>query len=83
MEQKHAPKIIDALPPNVLQDTLGMTDRAIRHAKSTGMFAAFWYRDVKEICERHGIFCPMEAFYWKGHAKKDGMPDLENQGVGE
>mgnify|MGYP000847628558 FL=1 len=81
MQQKYAPKIIDALSPDVLQHELGMTERSIRHAKSTGRFAAMWYRPIKELCESHGIYCPLDAFNWKQYAKNSGNPG-ENQGRG-
>lgn len=72
MQQKHATQIIEALTADVLKRELGMSDRAIRHAKSSGSFAALWYRPLKELCESHGIYCPLDAFNWKLPAKNSG-----------
>jgi hypothetical protein len=79
MTQKHAPQIIEALTSQVLRDELNMTDRAIRHAKTSGTFAAFWYRPLKELCESHGIFCPLDAFNWKDAAKNNGTSGASNK----
>ena len=72
MSQKPAPKIIEALTPDVLTSELGMTERAIRHAKSSGRFSGLWYEPIKNLCESRGIFCPLDAFTWKSPAKKRG-----------
>ncbi len=71
MTTKHAPRIINAITPDRLKD-IGLTERTIRHAKSSGRFAAMWYLPIKELCESHGVFCPLEAFNWKVSAKKHG-----------
>jgi len=81
MSTKHAPRIIDALPPGTLQSELGWTERAIRHARSVGQFSGLWYLPIKEICERHLVYCPPEAFVWKAApAKKHGNNMASAQG---
>ena len=79
MTIKHASRIISAITPDRLLD-IGMTERTIRHAKSSGRFAAMWYLPIKELCESHGVFCPLEAFTWKAPAKKHGGDLYECQG---
>ena len=64
MEQNIAAKLIDQIGHDTLKK-LGLSERNLRHVRSTGRFAAQWYMPVKEIAERGGIFCPMDAFSFK------------------
>lgn len=64
MTEKPAIIIIDALGIERLE-RLGFNDRLIRHVRSTGRFAAGWYRAIKAECETVGADCPLEAFNWK------------------
>lgn len=72
MTQNHAIRIIDAIGEETLKDDLGWTDRALRHARSVGLFSGLWYDPLRKLCERHGVYCPVEAFSWKSPAKKYG-----------
>jgi hypothetical protein len=81
MTQEHAARIIEAIGEPALKKELGWTDRAIRHAKSTGTFSGLWYRPLKELCDKHGVFCPTDAFTWKTSAKKYGSTLTNNQGA--
>ena len=58
-------QIIEGLPDGSLE-RLGMTPRNIRHAKSSGRFSGLWYRRILNLCNEHGVSCPMDAFNWKG-----------------
>jgi hypothetical protein len=80
MSKNHTIRIIDALGEDVFKDRLGWTDRAIRHAKSFGLFSGLWYRPVRRLCDEHGIWCPEEAFTWKDAPKKDGSNRPATQG---
>lgn len=64
MTQKPALHIVESLTPEALQ-AAGMSERLIRHARSTGTFAASWYRIVRSLCQRAQIDCPLDAFNWK------------------
>ena len=79
MQKKIAPIIIDALTADLLVSELGFTERNLRHARQTGKFASAWYSSLKDLCESHGIHCPLEAFNWKPIAKKDGIVSKTNQ----
>lgn len=72
MEPNHATRIIDALPEGTLENEVGLTARNLRHAKSVGRFSGLWYRPIRLTCEKHGVFCPEDAFFWKSPAKNDG-----------
>lgn len=67
MTDKPAISIIDALGAQRLEG-LGFNDRLIRHVRSTGRFAAGWYRAVSAECEAVGVDCPLDAFNWKDAA---------------
>jgi hypothetical protein len=77
-------RIIDALTPERLEAELGFTQRAIRHAKSSGLFSGLWYPELKKLCEKEGVECPLTAFYWKEAAKKsgDGVKDVQGEREG-
>jgi hypothetical protein len=79
MQQKQALIIINALPADALQ-SIGMSERLIRHAKSAGTFAGGWYRPIQELCENHGVACPLDAFNWKSSAIKLGKSEKVPQG---
>ena len=64
MTIKPAAQIIDNLPAGELE-RLGMTDRLIRHARSTGRFAAAWYLGISQACVAAGVECPLGAFNFK------------------
>ncbi len=42
-----------------------MTDRLIRHARSTGRFAAAWYLAISQACAAARVDCPLGAFNFK------------------
>lgn len=66
-------KLVDALGHDVLVNEVGLTERNIRHIRSSGKFAAGLYRRVKEAAEPRGIFVPMGAFNFYPPAKKNGV----------
>lgn len=65
--QKPAVAIIDALGIERLE-ALGFNERLIRHVRSTGRFAAGWYRPILAECKAIGADCPLDAFNWKDAA---------------
>lgn len=67
MTEKPASIIIDAIGADRLE-SLGFNDRLIRHVRSTGRFAAGWYRAIAAECAALGVECPLEAFNWKDNA---------------
>ena len=81
MQANHVIRIIDALPEGTLEAEVGLTARNLRHAKSVGRFSGLWYRPIRVICEKHGVFCPEEAFFWKKAAKKNGTKTDNQDGV--
>ena len=72
MSSKPASKIIEQLGDDVFIAELGFTKRNLRHVRTTGRFAAGRYRDVKAICDAHGVQCPLSAFNWKEPDNKIG-----------
>lgn len=60
----HASKIIDALTVKTIVDNTGLTERNVRHAKSTGKFSARWFQVLRDLCIEHGVYCPEDAFSW-------------------
>ena len=83
MSNRTASQIIDALSADLIMVKLGMTERALRHAKSTGRFSGLWYEPMKSLCESHGLICPLEAFTWKKPANKLGDGHGEIQGASQ
>lgn len=57
--------ITDAIPAEAICQRLGVTSHSIRHARTTGGFAASWYVGLSELCRDAGIECPKSAFNWK------------------
>lgn len=72
MKSNPAQMLIDAVGHEVLRDSLGLTERNLRHARSVGYFAAQWYAPIKVLAESRGVFCPMEAFNFKPVANLTG-----------
>lgn len=80
MQTNHATRIIEALPDGTLETEVGLTARNLRHAKSVGRFSGLWYRPIRQTCERHGVFCPEDAFFWKAPAKNNGTEKFNEVG---
>ena len=80
MSKNPSTQIIEALGEDFFTDTLGMTERTLRHARTQGTFAAGWYKDIHFECISRGVPCPMSAFNWKGDDKKLGDSAPEFQG---
>ena len=80
MQANHVIRIIDALPEGTLETEAGLTARNLRHAKSVGRFSGLWYRPIRLICEKHGVFCPEDAFFWKSAANKYGTETVNSDG---
>ena len=72
MIEQTASTIIKALGEEALEKNLGMTPRAIRHAKSTGKFSGLWWPEIRNLCVSHGVYCSETAFTWKSAAKNNG-----------
>jgi hypothetical protein len=72
MQKKPSIKIIEALGEAFFTNTLGMTERTLRHARTQGTFASGWYKRVHFECISQGVPCPMDAFNWKGEDKELG-----------
>lgn len=70
--EKPALIIIDTLTPHRLATEIGMPERTIRHARTTGRFSGLWFGPVADLCHQLSIPCPIDAFTWKAVAKKDG-----------
>ena len=67
MTEKPALPIIDAIGAPRLE-SLGFNERLIRHVRSTGKFAAGWYKTIRAECDAIGADCPLDAFNWKDGA---------------
>lgn len=67
MSDKPALPIIEAIGPARLE-AIGFNERLIRHVRSSGTFAAGWYRAIRAECEAIGAECPLDAFNWKDAA---------------
>lgn len=74
---------INSIGQETLLSELDVTERALRHAKNVGYFAAGWYLPVKEVSERHGVHCPIDLFNWKSLDKKRGAAPRKRQGASE
>lgn len=79
MAQNHVHTIINVLGEAYFLNTLGLTERNLRHAKSSGKFAAHYFDAVDEACRNKGLECPRDAFTWKVAAKDIGNGG-KNQG---
>lgn len=76
---KSANDLIEKLGEEFFLAELEMTERNLRHIKTTGKFAGGWYGPISERCAEVGIICPKGAFNWKGHAKSIGSRDSKVQ----
>ena len=71
---KHsASSLIDEIGSNVLKDQLGLTDRNLRHIKSTGKFAAKFFLQISSIAAARDISVPVSAFTFDLPAKNIGI----------
>lgn len=79
MTQSPSSQIIDAIGQEFFTDQLGITDRNLRHYRTSGKFAAGWYRDIHIECVLRGVACPLDAFNWKSPDKKlgDDVDDIQ------
>lgn len=57
--------IIENLGPEAIRARLRVSQHAVRYAKSTGAFAASWFREISTMCAEAGVPCPMDAFNWR------------------
>jgi hypothetical protein len=57
--------IADTLGAEAIQSQLGVTHRALRHARSIGYFPAAWFAGLEAMCLAAGIDCPRSAFSFK------------------
>lgn len=65
MNHKATHQITDALGTDKIAAHFGVSERTVRLARTTGEFAASWYKDLAILTKDAGIECPMDAFNWK------------------
>ena len=80
MSKKPIHHIIDTLGSEEIASRFDVSSHMIRHARSSGVFPASWYADMKAWCEDVGIPCPMSLFNWKATANKTGNAATQIQG---
>ncbi|WP_276716917.1 hypothetical protein [Pseudooceanicola nitratireducens] len=68
MNKPAVQNIIDTIGQEAICVRLGISDHAVRHAKTTGSFAALWYDAIDQMCIEAGIPCPRSAFNFKSPA---------------
>ena len=83
MSNYGAAQIIDSLGEEILKAELGFTDRTLRYVRSTGKFSGGWFGPIEELCVRHHVFCPKDAFKWRINGKKNGNAKDKIQGAGK
>ncbi|WP_212525876.1 hypothetical protein [Actibacterium sp. MT2.3-13A] len=76
MSKSDTHQIIDAIGVDALTE-IGLSERNIRHAKSSGQFAAQWYERIKFLCDEQGIECPLSSFSFKPIDKNIGSDHEE------
>jgi hypothetical protein len=76
-------QIIENLGEKRLISELGFTERNLRHIRRQGKFPGSWYYPLKNLCDAHGVYCPVTAFVWKGHDKNHGNPSPRVQDLGD
>ena len=55
-------QIVAAVGRKKLRDGLGVSDTAISNASARKAFPAKWYVVTREMCELHGVECPVGLF---------------------
>ena len=63
-------QIIETLGDDAITARLGVTERAVRSAKSHRLFPALWFDQIDRMCMDAGIPCPRAAFNWRTAGKK-------------
>lgn len=66
-----AAEFIDSIGKQQLADCLGVTFAAVRNAHWRDRIPASWALVVALLCDKHGLYCPMHAFNWKGRKGAD------------
>jgi len=79
MNKPAVSKIISTIGEDVLRARTGLSDHAIRHAKTTGAFAAGWFDELERMCVEAGVPCPRSAFNWKSPSS-DAAPSDRRAG---
>lgn len=80
MSSNHVHQLIDHLGERFFLETLGWTERNLRHAKSVGKISALWFDAIDKACLAKGFQCPRAAFNMKEPAKDIGEW-AKNQGA--
>lgn len=65
MDKKPLHHIVDTLTPEAIMARLDVSFHMIRYARSSGMFPANWYAEIRDMCASAGIDCPLCLFNWK------------------
>lgn len=80
MSKKSVHHILDTLGAAEVAARMEVSSHMIRHARTTGLFPASWYADLKSMCDVVGIPCPLAAFNWRS-ANKIGTDIVKSQGA--
>ena len=67
-----AKKIIDAIGRDVISKHFGFSAHSIVAALTSKSMPASWYREIKMLCDKAEIDCPMDAFNWKDSIYQKG-----------
>ena len=67
-----AKKIIDAIGRDVISQHFGFSAHSIVAALTSKSMPASWYREIKMLCDKAEIDCPMDAFNWKDSIYQKG-----------
>lgn len=54
--------ICDKVGRKVVAERLGVGKTAVSNAATEGMFPARWYREIRLLCEEHGVECGDDLF---------------------
>ena len=67
-----AKKIIDAIGRDVISKHFGFSAHSIVATLTSKSMPASWYREIKMLCDKAEIDCPMDAFNWKDSIYQKG-----------
>ena len=76
--------IVGEIGRDNLSRRLGVTEYAIRHALSSGVFPSAWFLAVTEMSREAGLTCPVELFNFKSPSSDVSQPmgSLPHKDVG-
>ena len=67
--------IVGEIGRDRLSQRLGVTEYAIRHALSSGVFPSAWFLAVTEMSREAGLTCPVELFNFKSPSSETSLSE--------